>query len=144
MSSLAGKRLVIFGCGYVGAALARAALEAGARVDALTRNPEKAGALRTAGLANVVVADLATAEWHDAIAGGADFVVNTVSSGGPENYRSSYVDGLQSILGWASRGPRPVGTFVYTSSTAVYPQGEGALVDESADAPGSTPNGAII
>ena len=144
MHLLSGKRLVIFGCGYVGSALARAALAAGATVEALTRNPEKARALREAGLVNVVVADLATADWHAAIAGGADFVVNTVSSGGPESYRRSYVDGLQSILAWSARGPRPVGTFVYTSSTAVYPQGGGVVVDESADAPGSTPNGAII
>src|SRR5690348_1915979 len=133
MSSLANKRLVIFGCGYIGSAVARAALAAGARVEALTRNPNKATALRQAGLSNVVVADLATADWHTAISGGADFVLNTVSSGGPENYRRSYVDGMRSILAWAARGPRPVGTFVYTSSTAVYPQGGGASVDESAD-----------
>ena len=144
MAALLNKRLVIFGCGYVGSAVARAALASGAHVEALTRNPEKAQALRAAGLANVVVADLASAHWHDAISSGADFVVNTVSSGGAENYRRSYVDGLQSILSWAARGPHPVLTFVYTSSTAVYPQGGGAVVDESAAAPGSTPNGAII
>jgi nucleoside-diphosphate-sugar epimerase len=33
---------------------------------------------------------------------------------------------------------------VYTSSTSVYPQGGGEVVDESAEAPGATPNGAII
>ena len=48
MDSLPGKRLIIFGCGYVGSALARAALAGGARVEALTRNPEKAGVLRAA------------------------------------------------------------------------------------------------
>ena len=144
MSALAGKRLVIFGCGYVGSAVAQAALVAGARVAALTRNPEKAEALRAAGVARVAVADLAATTWHEEIAPGADFLVNTVSSGGPENYRRSYVEGMQSILAWAASGATPVGTFVYTSSTAVYPQGGGVVVDESADAPGSTPNGAII
>lgn len=144
MASLTGKRLVIFGCGYVGSAVAQAALVAGAEVEALTRNPGKADTLRAAGLARVAVADLATADWHPAIAPGADFVVNTVSSGGPENYRRSYVEGMRSILTWAEKGPAPVGTFVYTSSTAVYPQGGGSVVDESAEAPGSTPNGAII
>ena len=58
MISLHGKRLVIFGCGYVGSEVARAAVGAGARVDALTRNPEKAAALRSLGLAKVVVAEL--------------------------------------------------------------------------------------
>lgn len=144
MSSFTEKRLVIFGCGYVGSAVARAALTAGARVEALTRNPEKAAALRDAGLANVVVADLATSDWHAEIDGAPDFVVNTVSSGGPEHYRRSYVDGMRSILEWAGRAPKPVGTFVYTSSTSVYPQGGGATVDETAEAPGATPNGAII
>lgn len=141
--SLHGKRLVIFGCGYVGAALADAALAAGARVGALTRNPEKAAALRAKGI-EVVVADLAAAGWHAQVAGGADFVVNCVSSGGSKNYRRSYVEGMKSILTWAARGPAPVGTLVYTSSTAVYPQGGGAVVEETAPAEGATPNGAII
>jgi nucleoside-diphosphate-sugar epimerase len=144
MTSLKDKRLVIFGCGYVGSALAQAALAAGVRVEALTRNPDKAAVLRAAGLARVVEADLADAGWHKALPAGADFVVNTVSSGGPEHYRRSYVDGMRSILAWAEGGAQPVGTFVYTSSTAVYPQGDGAVVDETAPAPGATPNGAII
>src|SRR5882757_4157739 len=118
MSSFAGKRLVIFGCGYIGSALARAALAAGATIEALTRNPEKAAALRTAGLAKVVVTDLAAADWHARIAGGAEMVVNCVSSGGPDTYRSSYVGGMQSVLAWAAQGPAPIGTLVYTSSTA--------------------------
>lgn len=143
MESIADKRLVIFGCGYVGSALAETALAAGARVEALTRNPVKAAALESKGI-RAVVADLAATGWHQQIASGADFVVNCVSSGGPENYRSSYVDGMRSILAWAGQGRTPVGTLVYTSSTAVYPQGGGVVIDETAEAPGSTPNGAII
>lgn len=141
--SLSGKRLVIFGCGYVGSALAQAALAAGARVEALTRNPEKAAALRVAGLNPVVVSDLASTEWHKQIAGAPDFVVNTVSSGGPDQYWQSYVVGMQSILSWAAASG-PVGTMVYTSSTSVYPQGDGAEVDETMETPGATPNGRII
>ena len=144
MGTMAGKRLVIFGCGYVGSAVGEAALAAGARVEALTRNPDKAAALRGAGPAKVVVADLASTDWHAQIEGGPDFVVNTVSSGGPDQYWQSYVVGMQSILQWAAGGSRPVGTMVYTSSTSVYPQGGGAVVDESADAPGATANGATI
>jgi len=144
MGTMAGKRLVIFGCGYVGSAVGEAALAAGARVEALTRNPAKAAALRGAGLAKVVVADLASTDWHAQIEGGPDFVVNTVSSGGPDQYWQSYVVGMQSILQWAADAPRPVGTMVYTSSTSVYPQEGGAVVDETADAPGATANGATI
>lgn len=144
MLSLHGKRLVIFGCGYVGSALAQAAIAAGARVEALTRNPAKAAALRAAGLAQVVVADLATADWHGKISGGADHVVNCVSSGGPDTYRAAYVGGMRSVLAWAAQAGAPAGTFVYTSSTAVYPQGGGAIVTESDPTEGATSNGAII
>lgn len=145
MVPIAGKRLVIFGCGYIGTAVARAALSAGAQVEALTRNPEKAAALRALGLAKVAVAELSSVEWHGQIARGPDFVVNCVSAGGgPDGYRQSYVAGLQSILAWAAAGAAPVGTLVYTSSTSVYPQGDGMVVDESAPADGGTPNGRTI
>jgi nucleoside-diphosphate-sugar epimerase len=114
-------------------------------VEALTRNAEKAAALRSLGLTKVVVADLATSGWHGQLEPGADFVVNCVSSaGGPDGYRQSYVAGMKSVLGWAARGPQPAGTVVYTSSTSVYPQGGGATVEETAPADGATPNGRII
>ena len=145
MMSLQGKRLVIFGCGYVGTAIARAAIAAGARVEALTRNPKKAAVLREQGLEKVMVAELASSDWHGDLADGPDFVVNCVSSGGgPDGYRQSYLAGMESILAWAAHGATPVGTFLYTSSTSVYPQGGGAVVDESVDAEGATPNGKII
>lgn len=145
METMADKRLVIFGCGYVGAVVAQAARAAGMRVEALTRNPEKAAALRAQGLAKVVVADLASSDWHGQVESGPDFVVNCVSAGGgPEGYRQSYVGGMRSILAWAGAGGVPVGTLVYTSSTSVYPQGDGLVVDESAPAEGGTPNGRTI
>ena len=133
MEALHGKRLVIFGCGYVGSALASVAVRAGAHVTALTRNPEKATALTSTGVSEVVVAELSSTEWHGRIAAGADFVVNCVSSGGggPEGYRRSYVGGMRSVLAWAATGAKPADTFVYTSSTSVYPQGDGAVVTEA-------------
>ncbi len=144
--NLSGKRLVVFGCGYVGSAVAQAALVAGARVEALTRNPAKAEALRAQGLHKVVVAELASTDWHDQLEAGADFLVNCVSSGGGgvEGYRQCYVAGMESILEWTEKSDAPVGTLVYTSSTSVYPQGEGAVIDETQPAEGATPNGAII
>ena len=145
MISFHGKRLVIFGCGYIGTALAHAAVAAGAEVEALTRNPEKAVTLRALGLAKVVVAELSSSDWHAQIEGGADLVVNCVSAGGGQDgYRRSYVAGMDSILAWAAKGGTPAGTVVYTSSTSVYPQGGGAVVDESAVAVGATLNGSII
>lgn len=124
-------RLVVFGAGYVGGGVAVAAAAQGLHVTALTRNPYRAAELRTAGI-NVVEADLADEAWAAEIPAGADFVLNSVSSGsgGIEGYRQSYVEGMRRVLAWA-RGGR-VGTLVYTSSTSVYPQGGGIGVDENA------------
>lgn len=145
MTTLRGKRLVIFGCGYIGSAVARAGVAQGAQVEALTRNSEKAAELRGQSLAKVVVAELSSSDWHSQLEGGADFVVNCVSSaGGPEGYRQSYLAGMASILTWAAAGKTPVGAILYTSSTSVYPQGGGAVIDETALADGATPNGKII
>lgn len=131
MDSLSGKRLVIFGCGYVGTAVATWASSAGMKVTALTRNAASALVLREAGI-DAVVADLATEAWHDKIVGSPEYALDCVSSGGggPDSYRHSYVGGMESIVAW-TRSHGPIGTLVYTSSTSVYPQGEGALVDET-------------
>lgn len=137
-----GKRLVVFGCGYVGAEVARQAGARGVSVTALTRDPAKALVLRADGV-EVHVADLATSEWHDRIPGNADFVLNCVSSGGAgvEGYRRSYVDGMASVRRWARHAGAP-GTFLYTSSTSVYPQ-HGGIVEEGA-APGGDERAGVL
>lgn len=143
MSTLPGKRLVIFGCGYVGLAVAREALESGMKVEALTRNAGRAAEAAAIG-ATVVVADLAGDSWWGRIAPGPEFVLDCVGSGGPgmEGYRRSYVGGMRSVLDWA-RGAA-AGTFVYTSSTSVYPQSAGSLVDEGASTEGAGGKGRIL
>ena len=127
-----GKRLVVFGCGYVGTAVAREAITRGMKVTALTRNAAKAAALEADGI-ETVVADLAGRDWHAHVTGEADFLLNCVSSGGGgiEGYQRSYVEGMRSVLEWARELGAP-GTLVYTSSTSVYPQDGGARVDETA------------
>lgn len=138
------KRLVIFGCGYVGAEVARQAVARGLRVVALTRNEAKAAALRADGI-ETVVADLAGDAWHARIAGGADFVLNCVSSGGggTEGYRRSYVEGMASVLAWA-RARGAAGTLIYTGSTSVYPQDGGVRVDENASTEGAAERANIL
>jgi len=141
----AKKHLVIFGAGYVGAEVARQAVARALRVTALTRNAAKAEALRALG-ATAVVADLAADDWHrhPALAKGADFALNCVSSGGggADGYRRSYVEGMRSVLAWAGRVP--VGVIIYTSSTSVYPQDGGVRVDETAPTEGTGENGRIL
>ncbi len=142
--NLSGKRLVIFGCGYVGSELVRQGIAKGLRVTALTRNAQKSGLLRQLG-AEVVTADLAEASWHSAIPGRADWVVNCVSSGGGglDGYRESYVKGTHSIVKWG-RDCGPMDTMLYTSSTSVYPQGGGAHIDESAATEGVGERGKLL
>lgn len=125
-----GRSLIVAGAGYVGGELARRAVELGMQVTALTRNAAQSAALRAAGI-KVVTADLAGEEWHREIRPVVDFVVNCVSSGGGglAGYRHSYVAGMQSLLRWAAGGR--IGTVLYTSSTSVYPQGDGAEIDET-------------
>ncbi|HUG10842.1 MAG TPA: NAD-dependent epimerase/dehydratase family protein [Opitutaceae bacterium] len=124
--------IAILGAGYVGAELARLVIARRWRVAALTRNPEKADALRALGCERVVEADIASEAWSEEMHGPFSFVVNCVSPGGGgiEGYRRSCVAGMNSVGVWLAT--MPAGTVVYTSSTGVYPQGDGARVDESA------------
>lgn len=128
--------LLVFGSGYLGRYIGMAARSLGWRVMGLTRNPRQAESLRNEGWEQVVVADLDGTDWWPQFDGHPDFVVNTVSSagGGLEGYVRSYVRGNASIMGWAQRHPQRShlarATFVYTSSTGVYPEAGGNWVDE--------------
>ena len=106
----AGKQLLIFGAGYVGAAVAQSFLDSGGGVTALTRNASKAARLRSQGIATIE-GDLSARDWHDQVVARSDFVLNCVSSGGggvaglPTVLpRRSQID---SRLGFAHRPDRP-------------------------------------
>ena len=130
---LRGKQLVIFGCGYVGTALALRALDEGLRVTALTRSPSKADALRELRISQVVQADIHEAGWEKELPAKSDFVVNCLSSGGGDlvSYKRTYLEGMRRILSWAECQGVAIGTLLYTGSTGIYPQCEGETVDET-------------
>ena len=142
--NLLPESVMIFGCGYVGTALAQVLIGRGVRVGALTRNEQRAAALRERGIAEVVVADLDGRDWQETLAGNYESVVNCVSSagGGIEGYRKSYLEGQMRILEWAKA--QSIRSYVYTSSTSVYPQDDGVLVDEEADTSSAPPTGQIL
>jgi nucleoside-diphosphate-sugar epimerase len=144
-SELAGRSLLVLGAGYAGGAFVRQAVAGGLRVTALTRNSHTAEALRHSGCASVVEADLAGTNWHAAVSGEFDFVVNCVSAGGGgiAGYRHSYVEGMESVVRWLSSRTCS-GTIVYTSSTGVYPQGGGAEIDETASTDSSGETGSLL
>lgn len=136
--------VVIFGCGYVGTALAKCLVDRGLKVGALTRNPEKLEALRGLGVAEVVQADLDSRGWHARLSCDYQAVVNCVSSagGGLAGYEKSYIEGQRSILQWCESCQ--VERYVYTSSTSVYPQDGGITVDESSSTDGAPATGEAL
>ena len=136
--------VMIFGCGYVGTALAEVLATIGLRVGALTRNAERAAALRKSGLAEVIEADLDGTDWQRKLSGRYDAVVNCVSSagGGIDGYRKSYVEGQKRIIEWAET--QKLRSYIYTSSTSVYPQDGGVEVDEGADTSEAGSTGQVL
>ncbi|MEX0330576.1 MAG: NAD-dependent epimerase/dehydratase family protein [Puniceicoccaceae bacterium] len=124
------KRMVIFGCGYVGRALAEKAVEAGYAVWIQSRNPDALGAVDAVPEERRIIADLHEPDWHAELGGEWDIAINLVSSagGGIEGYRLSYLEGNRSIRNWASKVD--VGRFVYSSATSVYPQTDGQWISE--------------
>jgi len=136
--------VMIFGCGYVGTALAQALMAEGVRVGALTRNAKRASELREMRVSEVIEAELDGHAWKTQLQGCYDSVVNCVSSagGGLDGYRKSYVDGQARILEWAEG--QSIRSLVYTSSTSVYPQDGGEAVDETADTSAAPATGQLL
>lgn len=169
-SSKLPESVIIFGCGYVGTALAKFLIGQGVRVAALTRNAKKAADLRIMvaergtrfdlgaveasrfesasrvryDLAEVIEGELDAYGWHSRVEGRYEAVVNCVSSagGGLAGYRKSYVAGQRSILEWAKS--QSIRSYVYTSSTSVYPQDGGVMVDEATDTSDAPPTGQVL
>ena len=94
-------KIVIFGCGYIGARLAASCQLLGWEVTALTRNVETAQTLHARGV-ETIVADLNNKDWHQKITPEQNYVVDCVGAAAPtlEGYEASYRMGMQSILQW--------------------------------------------
>ena len=144
--AMSERRLVIFGCGYVGRALAREAVEAGWAVWIHSRNPDALAAVEEVPPERRIVANLHEPDWHARLPGTWDVAVNLVSSagGGLEGYRLSYLEGNRSVRQWAAGVE--LGRYLYTSATSVYPQTDGEWVGED-DVPAIdhlSPSGALL
>ena len=127
-------RIVIAGCGFVGLAAARVFHSAGWEVLGLTHSQESAEALRGEAFP-VAACDISDADAVRGIAAQfgekAGAVIHCASSGrgGAEAYRSVYLEGARNLLeAFASA------RLLFTSSTSVYAQTDGALVNENSPA----------
>jgi nucleoside-diphosphate-sugar epimerase len=124
-------RVLVVGHGYLGSALSVALRhEGGALVAAMHRGTAEDGAypLRSGDVSDLaslrrLSADLPFAE--------PDFIVHCASSsrGGAETYRQVFVEGIANLR--AVFGGIPI---LFTSSTSVYGQTDGSLVEESSEA----------
>ena len=122
-------RVAILGCGYIGLELGRQ-LAPDHDVVGVRRSDEGIAAIDAAGF-DAVQADLTDPDALAAVPD-ADWVVFAASSGGrdAEAAREIYVDGQQTAIDhFAERADSP-DRYVYTSSTGVYGDHDGAWVDE--------------
>lgn len=136
-------RVLIVGCGYVGAALGVELGRLGHDVAGIRRHADDAGELRQMGIAPLT-ADVTVPKSLEAIPGEFEWVVNTISSsrGGVEEYRSAYYEGTARLIDWCSR--RGVRKYVYTSSTSVYAQTDGSVVSEESPANPPSATGRVL
>ncbi|RLM59613.1 NAD-dependent epimerase/dehydratase family protein [Halobellus sp. Atlit-31R] len=123
-------RAVIVGCGYIGLELGRQLDATGHEVTGVRRSDAGLDAVAAAGLD----AQRADATDPDTLAAlpDADWVVFAASSGGrgADAARDVYVDGLRNVVAAYAERSSPPDRLVYTSSTGVYGDHDGAFVDE--------------
>lgn len=121
-------RVLIAGCGYVGAPLARLLAERGDEAWGLRRHPaELPFGVRP------LAADVTDPSSLDGVRRlEPDAVVYAVSPSerSPGAYRSAYVEGLRNVLDAAFGRGRSPGRAVLVGSTGVYGHGDGRWVDE--------------
>jgi nucleoside-diphosphate-sugar epimerase len=137
--------LLIFGCGYVGLELARQSLKLGWSVTAFTRNQQTAEKAEEIG-ARSVTGILQDRDWWDRLSPNYDHVVNSVGAYSPtlEGYQQSYLMGMQSIIDWLEHANGRVKNLLFTSSSSVYPQTDGSLVNEKSEHQGVSARGKIL
>ena len=123
-------RCLIVGCGYVGLPLGAELIRQKHEVFGLRRSASAKSELQAAGI-QPLIADITKPSELAKLPQGFDWVVNCVASrgGNVEDYRRIYLQGTRYLIEWLSAAPPK--KFVYTSSTSVYGQTDGSLVEET-------------
>jgi nucleoside-diphosphate-sugar epimerase len=125
--------ILIVGVGFIGEPLAETLTGAGHHVIGLTHSESSFTRLSETSSADIRQADVSQGDslkqaLHADEANAIDWVIHCASSGrgGPDKYRSVYRDGLANLQRLC-----PQARLLYTSSTSVYGQVDGSVVDES-------------
>ena len=131
-------RIMIFGCGYLGRRVARAWIDAGHEVLAVTRTQKNAESFRQSGI-QPVVADICDPD-SLAILPEVDLIFYAVgfdrNSG--RSHKEVTCGGLRNVLSSINGRCR---RFIYVSSTSVFGQSAGEWVDESSECKPTQPGG---
>jgi nucleoside-diphosphate-sugar epimerase len=138
-------RVLIVGCGYVGFPLAVEMTKCRHEVFGLRRSHASDDSLLAAGV-TPLHADIADASSLEGLPRDFDWIVNCVASGGggAEDYRQLYLNGMRNLVAWMSSWKNKTPRLVYTSSTGVYGQNDGSLVDESSPTQPATDTAKIL
>ena len=123
-------RVLIVGCGYVGVALGVELVRQGHEVFGVRRSGRIDPRLHDSKI-QFLQADVTQRESLETLPQPWDWVVNLVSSthGTAVDYSQVYLEGTRNLIDWISH--HPVRKFLYTSSTSVYAQTDGAQVKET-------------
>jgi len=158
-------RVLIVGCGYVGLPLGAELVRQGHNVSGLRRSAATNDELQRVGIIPLQ-ADITQPASLRNLPHDFDWVVNCVASGGGgvDEYRQLYLQGMRNLIEWlvpGSAGVSPASSlvaspptarrrdgsaprFVYTSSTGVYGQNDGSLVDETSPAEPATETARVL
>ena len=139
-------RVLVAGCGFVGERAADQLHAQGHEVIGLTHSGESAARLAGIKPWRVESGDIASRESVADLAARIhaptiDAFIHCASSGrgGADMYQSVYVDGMRHLV-----GAFPLAFALYTSSTSVYPQTGGELVDEESFAEPKRETGQLL
>ena len=136
-------KFLIVGLGFVGTPLAESLHAKGHSVIGLTHSEASAERLKEeTSSADVRQADVSQLDsLRQAVPEPVDWIIHCASSGrgGPDKYRSVYRDGVANLQELC-----PQARLLYTSSTSVYAQVAGELVDEDSPAKPDRETGQIL
>jgi nucleoside-diphosphate-sugar epimerase len=139
-------RIAIVGCGYLGAALGAVLAREGHDCLGTTTTPQRADEIGRLGVRPAVVRLDEIDRLRELLAD-REVAYLTMAPGrrrqpAPSAYRAVYVDGVRAIL--EAGAGSSIRKYVYTSSTRVYGQDDGGLVDESSPTDPPDEDGRIL
>lgn len=129
------RKIIILGCGYIGTAFAHLAKAKGYQVCGVVRSEASRTRLESQGI-TALVFDLQNGDWQTLPRDFSSVIYcASTGGGGSESYRLAYDLGVKRAVTWAEQ----IGAqqFVFTSSTGVYRQDDGSVVDENSPVGGT-------